>query len=189
MFMFTHWCFLRLHTVAVPDCWTTQQQIISCGDQCQLDNKMTVSVVQKNPVCVCHLLSHSNRAVTSLALICPSSCIAMETLACRGAWTLITPSHRSVICGHTYIFKSILMSQQCLFVTFPPKSMHVRASFIHLPSVSGGRAPLISVQQRFCLIFVKLDQTWWIKYAGFPSDVLWRLFLVNNSSTCCCSVC
>lgn len=89
----------------------------------------------------------------------------------------------------TYIFKSILMSQQCLFVTFPHKSMHVRASFIHLPSVSGGRAPLISVQQRFCLIFVKLDQIWWIKYAGFPSDVLWLLYLVNSSFTCCCSVC
>lgn len=64
------------------------------------DNKMSFCI-SKNLVCVGHLLSYSNRAVTSLALICPSSWIAMETLACRGAWTLITPSHRSVICAHT----------------------------------------------------------------------------------------
>lgn len=49
----------------------------------------------------CHLFSHSKRDVMSLAVVCSSSCITMEILVCRGAWTLITPSHSSVICRDT----------------------------------------------------------------------------------------
>lgn len=43
-----------------------------------------------------HEFSTSKRAVMSLAFISPFSCMAMETLAWSGAWTLMTPSRRSV---------------------------------------------------------------------------------------------
>lgn len=45
-----------------------------------------------------YLDSDSKRLVTTLAVVCWSSWIAMETLVFWGAWTLMTPSHRSVIC-------------------------------------------------------------------------------------------
>lgn len=103
----THRCFLQLHTDVELD-WSEKNK----------DRRRKTGMVNKRTICVdlrrsrinvhlcvrerfCHLFSHSKRDVMSLAVVCSSSCITMEILVCRGAWTLITPSHSSVICRDT----------------------------------------------------------------------------------------
>lgn len=85
------------------------QMLQRTGDG-QTDRLITFTVLgphkyRSTDVCVCYLSLDSKRDVTSLAVICLFSCIAMDTLVCKGAWTLITPSHSSIICNpkHTHM--------------------------------------------------------------------------------------